>query len=112
MTASTRSFAERLSAPAGVARLSGARTTTAAALLIALASILGLLEAAIPSPIPGARLGLANVAVVVALVTLGPSRALAVSLGRVAIVALAAGTLGGPGFMLGVAGAIASWATM
>lgn len=85
---------------------------TATALLMALASVLGLLEAALPAPIPGARLGLANVAVVVALVALGPSRALAVSVGRVTIVSLAAGTVGGPGFMLALGGAVASWGVM
>jgi len=79
---------------------------------MALASVLGLLEAAFPVPVPGARLGLANVAVVLALVMLGPSRALAVSLGRVVIVALAAGAVGGPAFMLAVAGALASWGAM
>lgn len=96
----------------GVARSAKTRALTAAALLMALASILGLLEAAFPAPVPGARLGLANVAVVLALVMLGPSRALAVSLGRVAIVSLATGTAGGPTFMLAVAGALASWGVM
>ena len=96
----------------GLARRTTARALTAAALLMALASILGLVEAAFPSPVPGARLGLANVAVVLALVLLGPARALAVTLGRVAIVSLAAGTAGGPAFMLAVAGALAAWSAM
>jgi heptaprenyl diphosphate synthase len=112
MTASTRSFAETSVLAGSGARSAKSRALTTAALLMALASILGLLESAFPAPVPGARLGLANVAVVLALVMLGPSRALAVSLGRVAIVSLAAGTAGGPAFMLAVAGAIVSWGAM
>jgi heptaprenyl diphosphate synthase len=112
MTASTRSYAETAPVAGGVARSATTHALTTAALLMALASVLGLLEASLPVPIPGARLGLANVAVVLALVMLGPSRALVVSLGRVAIVSLAAGTAGGPIFMLAVAGAFASWAGM
>ncbi len=112
MMALTRSYAEAATVTSGAARSAKTRALTAAALLMALASILGLLEAACPAPVPGARLGLANVAVVLALVMLGPSRALAVSLGRVAIVSLATGTAGGPVFMLAVAGALASWGVM
>jgi len=112
MTVSTRSYAESAAVSLGLARTARTRALTTTALLMAVASVLGLLEAAFPAPVPGARLGLANVAVVLALVMLGPSRALAVSLGRVAIVSLATGTAGGPAFMLAVGGAIVSWGVM
>ncbi|MDO8963050.1 MAG: Gx transporter family protein [Coriobacteriia bacterium] len=86
----------------------------ATAMLVAVAAVLGLLESAVfpPLPVPGVRLGVANLAVVLALAYLGPRRALQVSLGRVLIVGLAAGTLGGPGALMALAGALASWGAM
>jgi heptaprenyl diphosphate synthase len=83
-------------------------------LLVALASVLGLAETLwLPvMPVPGMRLGLANIAVVIALEMLGPSAALLVSLGRVAIVGMATGSLLGPVGVISVAGAFASWCVM
>jgi len=107
-----RSFADAPALALDSVRPARTRAAVATALLMGLASVLGLVEAAVAVPVPGARLGLANVAVVVALVALGPSRALAVSLGRVVIVALAAGTIAGPVFALAVGGAVASWSAM
>ena len=82
--------------------------------LLALASVLGLVETMLvaPLPVPGMRLGLANIAVVIALAVLGPSSALTVSLGRVLIVGLASGTLLGPASAMSLAGAVAAWAAM
>lgn len=81
---------------------------------LALACVLGLLEALLlpPLPIPGLKLGLANLAVLAALVTLGPARALVISLGRVVIVGLATGGLFGPVGLLSFAGALLGWAAM
>lgn len=83
-------------------------------LLLALAAVIGYLEATLmaPLPVPGVRLGLANVAVIIALVRFGPRAAAAVSLGRVLLVALATGTLAGPTFLLSLAGASASLVAM
>lgn len=83
-------------------------------MLLAVAVVLGYAETLVSAtlPVPGAKLGLANVAVVVALATGGPFRAGVVSLGRVLIVALATGTFGGPVFALSLAGACASLAVM
>lgn len=91
-----------------------ARTLALGAALVALGAVLGLVESAIvpPLPVPGVRLGLANLAVVLALAWLGPRRALEVSALRVLLVALAAGTLGGPGFAMALSGALAAWAAM
>lgn len=82
--------------------------------LLALAACLGLLESAIlpPLPIPGMRLGLANLAVLVALVALGPASAVRVSLGRVLIVGLATGALVGPASLMSIAGALAAVTVM
>jgi heptaprenyl diphosphate synthase len=82
--------------------------------LLAFASVLGLVETLfmIPLPVPGMRLGLANIAVVIALATLGPSSALMVSLGRVLVVGLATGTLFGPTSAMSLAGALGAWTAM
>lgn len=90
------------------------RRVAATGSLIALASVLGLVESLLiaPMPVPGMRLGLANIAVVIALAALGPSSALAVSLGRVFVVGLATGTLLGPTSAMSLAGALAAWLVM
>lgn len=91
-----------------------ARTLTTVALLVAVGAVLGLVESSIiPAlPVPGVRLGLGNLAVVLALSLVGRAAALRVSALRVVIVAVATGALGGPGFAMAVAGALASWAVM
>jgi len=82
--------------------------------LLALAVTLGLVESFLipPLPVPGLRLGLANLAVLLAFAVLGPARALRISLARVILVGLAAGTLGGPTGLLSASGAIAAWVAM
>lgn len=87
---------------------------TATALLAATAAVLGLAECAWlpPLPIPGMRLGLANMAVLLAVVVLGPRRGLAVALAKVLLTGLAAGTLGGPAIVLSGMGTLGAWAAM
>lgn len=82
--------------------------------LLAAAVVLGLVEASIPGiPIaPWLKLGLANAAVVVALVASGTRMAAVVSIGRVGIVGLATGSLGTPVFAMALAGALAALAVM
>jgi len=96
------------------ADLTSARLTALTAMLLAVATVLGYVEAVLlPSlPVPGLKLGLVNVVVVIAIATVGPWRAAVVSLGRVLLVGLATGTLGGPVTLLALSGAIASWAVM
>ncbi|MEA5074918.1 MAG: Gx transporter family protein [Coriobacteriia bacterium] len=90
------------------------RQWTVTAGLLAIACVLGLIEAALPGVpfAPWLRLGLANIAVVVALALDGGRMALIVSLGRVLIVGVAAGTIGSPAFVIGGAGALASLGVM
>lgn len=90
------------------------RATVHTAMLLAMAAVIGYLEIVLlpPFSVPGFKLGLANIAVIIALANVGLARAAIVSLGRVFIVALAAGTLGGPAFVLSLAGACASLALM
>ncbi len=90
------------------------RSLATAGLLVALGAVLGLVESSIlpPLPVPGVRLGLANIAVVLALFLLGPRKALVVSILRVVLVGMAAGSLGGPAGLLALAGAVCAWAVM
>jgi heptaprenyl diphosphate synthase len=82
--------------------------------LTALACVLSLAETAMlpPLPVPGVRLGLANLAVVLALALLGPRDAFVVSIGRVILTSAFAGTIGGPAFLLALGGALSAWAVM
>ncbi|MDZ4655294.1 MAG: Gx transporter family protein [Coriobacteriia bacterium] len=83
-------------------------------MLLVCAVALGLIESWLLawSPVPWLRLGLANIAVVVALSCIGPRSAFTVSLLRVALVGVAAGTLFGPGTLLAVSGAVCAFGAM
>jgi heptaprenyl diphosphate synthase len=76
--------------------------------LAALAIGLTLAEAAIPSPIPGIKPGLANIVVLLVLLQYGWRAAAWVSGLRVLAGALLLGTLFAPGFWLSAAGALVS----
>lgn len=79
------------------------------ALLAALATCLHYLEGFLPPvPVPGARLGLANLVTTVTLYTLGPADALAVAVLRSVLGSLLAGKFLGLGFAMSLAGATAS----
>lgn len=82
------------------------------AALAALAIGLQVIEAAIPSPVPGIKPGLANVITVVALITLGWRAAVTVTLLRVVGASLLLGTLLSPGFWLSLAGGLAALALL
>ena len=76
--------------------------------LAALAIGLTLAEAAIPSPVPGVKPGLANIVVLMVLLQHGWRAAAWVSALRVVAGGLLLGTLFSPGFWLSAAGALAS----
>jgi len=90
------------------------RRAAAGSALLAVACVLGLIEASLPGiPFaPWLRFGFANIAVVIALVTYGAGVAAVVSLGRVGIIGLATGSLASPAFAIAAAGALASLAAM
>ncbi|MEW5708442.1 MAG: Gx transporter family protein [Pseudomonadota bacterium] len=69
---------------------------------------LALVDAAIPTPIPGVKPGLANIVVLVVLARYGFATAAWVSLLRVVAAAIAFGSFFTPGFFLSLAGAGAS----
>lgn len=110
MMRSTRWFAESETRRSPAAP----RELAVAGLLVALGAVLGLVESAMlpPLPVPGVRLGIANIAVVLAFALLGPRRALSVAALRVVVTGLAAGTLVGPAGFLSLAGALCAWAVM
>lgn len=82
--------------------------------LIALGVVLGLVETWLVAwtPMPWIRLGLGNVAAVVALAVFGPREALSVAVGRVLLVGIATGTLAAPAGLLSMTGALFSIAVM
>ncbi|MFN2309134.1 MAG: Gx transporter family protein [Gammaproteobacteria bacterium] len=80
--------------------------------LTALAVAIHLVEAALPSPLPGIKPGLANVIVVVVLVRYGWATAAWVSLLRVLVSGLLLGTFLSPTFMLSLGGALCSVALL
>lgn len=80
--------------------------------LSALAIVLALIDAALPTPLPGVKPGLANIVTLLALYRLGFAAAVWVSLLRVLGAALLMGSMLTPGFFLSLAGALASLALL
>jgi len=78
----------------------------------ALAIAVHAVEALIPSPLPGVKLGLANAVTLVVLLLHGPRDALLVTVVRILIGALLIGTFLGPGFFLSLSGGLAAWVVM
>ncbi len=78
----------------------------------ALAIAIHAVEALIPSPLPGVKLGLANAVTLVVLLLHGRRDALVVTAVRIFIGALLVGTFLGPGFFLSLSGGLAAWAVM
>lgn len=92
-----------LASPRQLARL-GLFTAAAIALFV--------FEQLIPRPLPWMKLGLANVAVLLALLTEGPAAALTVQLTKWLVGSLLTGSLGGPAFVIAGSAGLASWAAM
>jgi heptaprenyl diphosphate synthase len=78
------------------------------AILVSIASVLQICESFIPHPIPGLRLGLANMLTLVALVTLGFRAALEIAVLRTVLSAFVMGTFMSPTFFLSFFAAVAS----
>lgn len=82
------------------------------AALAALAITLQVAEAALPSPLPGVKPGLANVITLVVLLRMGWRAAAQVTLLRVLGASLMLGTFGSPAFVLSLSGAFAAVGSM
>lgn len=80
--------------------------------LIASAAVLQIMESFIPHPIPGVRLGLANLMTLVALYQLGFRAALKIAVLRSVIGSLIMGTFLSPAFFLSVSGGVLSTVIM
>lgn len=86
---------------------------TLLAVLIAGAIILSIVEGFIPSfGIPGIKLGLANILILVTMYELGPKEALVVNISRVYLANLLRGTILGMGFVMSISGALLSYTVM
>ena len=83
------------------------------AILTAGAIIIGIIESFIPSVgIPGVKLGLVNIVILITLFDLGVSEAIFVNLSRVFLVAILRGTILTMGFLMSLTGAVLSLAIM
>jgi heptaprenyl diphosphate synthase len=82
------------------------------AVLVAAACVLQISESLIPHPIPGLRLGLANMLSLTALVMLGFGAALEIAVLRVVLSSFVIGTFMSPTFFLSLSGAVSSTLAM
>ncbi|MEE8397653.1 MAG: Gx transporter family protein [Desulfobacterales bacterium] len=82
------------------------------ALLVSLACVLQISESLIPHPIPGLRLGLANMLTLTALVLLGFRYALEIAVLRTLLSSFIMGTFMSPTFILSLSGAVVSTVVM
>ena len=98
--------------PAAMTRSISERRDYLIAGLAALAVAIHVLEAAVPSPVPGIKPGLANVVTLVALLRHGWVVAAWVSVLRVLVGSLLLGTFLGPAFFLSATGAGAALAVL
>lgn len=90
------------------------RRTVLLALFIALASVLHVVESwlPLPLPVPGIKLGLANIISMIVIVMFGWRDAIYVAILRVFLAALFGGIFLGPAFVMSLSGAIGSIALM
>lgn len=79
-------------------------------LLVAMAAALHVVESQLPMPVPvpGAKLGLANIISLLAILMLGWQDAVYIAVARVCIGSLFGGSLLGPAFFMSMGGALAS----
>ncbi|MDX9785546.1 MAG: Gx transporter family protein [Desulfobacterales bacterium] len=82
------------------------------AILVALACVLQIAESFIPHPVPGLRLGLANMMTLTAMILLGFGPAMEVALLRTVLSAFIMGSFMSPTFILSFSGAVVSTAVM
>ena len=100
-----------MSAPAPIV-LRSTREDHLIAALATLAIAIHVAESALPMPLPGAKPGLANVIVIVALLRYGWKTAAWVSMLRVLAGSIVIGTFLSPSFMLSLSGAVAAIAAV
>ncbi len=77
-------------------------------ILVACASVLQVAESLLPHPIPGVRLGLANIITVIAMVYIGPGSAVELAVLRTLVGSMVLGTFLTPTFVLSFSGGVVS----
>lgn len=85
---------------------------TMVAILLAMALVLSIVESFIPFGIPGVKLGLANLIILLSIYYFGFWIPLAIDILRVFIASIVTGTFLGMGFVMSISGAIASFLLM
>jgi len=81
-------------------------------MLVACASVLQVAESLFPHPLPGVRLGLANIITVIALVDIGPGSAIQLAVLRTLVSSMVLGTFLTPTFVLSFSGGVVSAVVM
>jgi heptaprenyl diphosphate synthase len=77
-------------------------------ILVACASVLQVAESLLPHPLPGVRLGLANIITVIAMVYVGPGSAVQLAVLRTLVSSMVLGTFLTPTFVLSFSGGVVS----
>jgi len=77
-------------------------------ILVACAAVLQVAESLLPHPVPGVRLGLANIITVIAMVYIGPGSAVQLAVLRTLVSSMALGTFLTPTFVLSFSGGVVS----
>ena len=77
-------------------------------ILVACASVLQVAESLLPHPVPGVRLGLANIITVIAMVYIGPGSAVELAILRTLVSSMVLGTFLTPTFVLSFSGGVVS----
>ena len=77
-------------------------------MLVACASVLQVAESLLPHPVPGVRLGLANIITVIAMVYVGPGSAVELAVLRTLVSSMVLGTFLTPTFVLSFSGGVVS----
>ena len=77
-------------------------------ILVACASVLQVAESLLPHPLPGVRLGLANIVTVIAIVYVGPGSAVQLAVLRTLVSSMVMGTFLTPTFVLSFSGGVVS----
>ena len=81
-------------------------------MLLAMSIVFHMLEPSLPLPIPGVKLGLANILGLIALYMFGWREMLSINFGRVLIASLLRGIIFGTGFWLSLSGVALSSLTV
>jgi len=86
----------------------GADPVVRLSILVACASVLQVAESLLPHPVPGVRLGLANIITVIAMVYIGPGSAVELAVLRTLVSSMVLGTFLTPTFVLSFSGGVVS----